>query len=209
MHTTGSSSQARACPDRRPLTRLQQRPVPGSKRHLHRELTRRLLGPNLGVKADMSGDLVRAAEEAVAFGGSGRSQVAAAQCLCLTFAALLLHKLHAVLRMDSSHSDEKPGSCRLHGTVDRRVRKQVLRLTGLPSGVADCRRLACCSQEAMRDIQPPSQELKTLQLHHDSWQTGLAVQTWMAQKGYGRTHMIGHRHSMNRRLDRLWAIILD
>lgn len=62
----------------------------------------------------MGANLVRAVEEAVADGGSGPPQVAAAQCLCLVFAALLLRRLHAVRKVDSNHSDTKPGSCQLH-----------------------------------------------------------------------------------------------
>ena len=102
----------------------------------------------------MGANLMGAVEEAVASGGlSVPSQVAAVQRLCLSLAALLLHRLHAVRRMDSSNCDKEPGSCRLHETVSRRVRKQVLRLTGLQLKVAGGRRLACRSQESMRDIQ--------------------------------------------------------
>lgn len=70
--------------------------MPGSNRHLLRVVIQRLLGSDLGAEADMGANLVRAVEEAVADGGSGPPQVAAAQCLCLVFAALLLHRLHAL-----------------------------------------------------------------------------------------------------------------
>ena len=85
--------------------------MPGSNRLLQRELIWWLLGPNLGTKADVGVNLVGAVEEGVALGGGGRSQVAAAQCLCLVSAALLLH---VGRRMDSNHNIKEPGSYQLH-----------------------------------------------------------------------------------------------